>query len=136
MSRIVAIVSQPGAIAGLGDLVVEHEVVIVGPSGENTDHVLRPTPLPSILRRWVDAAWRSPAGRNAVRISPWDTSRRLWRAARRDRRLRSLIAGADVVIAVDRDAVFTVWKMSRKRDVGRAWTAVYGTNAARFALAR
>lgn len=136
MSRVVAIVSHPGTVAGLGDLTAEHDVTVVGPSGSDVDLTLHPAGVPAALRPLVAAAWRSPAGRNAVRISPFDRSRLLWRAARRDDALRALVAEADVVVAADRDAVFTVWKMTRRRSFGNRWAAVFGTTAARFLLSR
>jgi hypothetical protein len=138
MSRIVAVVSRASTIAALSGLAVDNEVIVVGPSGDaeaaRIDHALDITPRGPLSARIVALAWRSAPGRNLLRISPLDTSRRLWRTARRDQQLRSLVRSADVVVAADRDAIFTVWKMTRKRAYGTSWAAAFGATAARFAL--
>lgn len=136
MSRVVAIVSHQGAIGALGDL-ASADLSVAAPPGDapgQVDLMFVLQPIPSWVERILTFARRTALGRNAVRLTPLDPSRRLWRAARRDARLAELVRSADVVVAVDRDAIFTVWKMTRSRRYGTAWAAVYGASAARFAL--
>ncbi|WDH79816.1 hypothetical protein PTQ19_05085 [Microbacterium esteraromaticum] len=121
----------------LADLAARAEVVRVGPASKgahSVTHVLTPAAPRGLSQRIERLAWRSAVGRNAIRISPLDRSRRLWRAAKRDRVLHALVRDADVVVALDRDAILTVWKLSRMRDLGDSWDAVYGGSAALFAL--
>ncbi len=140
MSRIVAVVSHPGTVDALADLAEEHDLAIVGPRPARTGvmQVTHPVDLGTrspLSAAIVRVAWRSAAGRNLIRTSPLDQSRRLWRATRSDRAVRELITGADVVVAADRDAVFTVWKMTRSRRFGQGWAAVFGASAARYIAA-
>lgn len=133
MSRIVAFVSHSGAAAALADLARDHDVTVIGPAGDGVDIAVDIPPVPAVLRAAVAIAWRSAAGRNLVRITPVDLSRRMWRAAHSDPRIAPLLQTADVAVAGDRDAVFTVWQLSR-RNPEASWPAVYGANAARFVL--
>lgn len=134
MSRVVVFVSHDGAAAGLGDLADENDVTIVGPAGDGVDIAVMVPDVPAPLRGAVSFARRSAAGRNLVRVTPLDQSRRLWRVVRKDARIAELIKNSDVVVAGDRDAILTVWKLTRKRKLGSSWPAVFGAAAARFAL--
>ncbi|WP_426183984.1 hypothetical protein [Microbacterium sp. TWP3-1-2b2] len=132
MSIVVILISRPGTAAAIGDLHAD-TITVIGPGAVGVDVALRP--LPRSIDRLRALAWRSPLGRNLVRISPFDVSRRLWRALRRNTSIAALVHDADVVVAGDRDAVFSVWRMARKPQAfGYGWTAVYGFAAARFAL--
>ncbi len=137
MSKVVAVVSRASAADAVGDLGEGVDVIVVGPTSAEpsaVDHRIAMPPRGRLSGRIVELAWRSAVGRNAIRVTPLDDSRRLWRAARKDRELRELIRSADVVLAADRDAIFTVWKMTRSRSYGAGWSAVFGAAAARFAL--
>ncbi|GAB2842080.1 hypothetical protein ACFQ0P_01640 [Microbacterium insulae] len=141
MSRVVAVVSHPGAVEALADLAAEHDLTVIVPGdvAPGTMPHTYPAAVPvraPVAARIVSAAQRSAIGRNLVRISPLDQSRRLWRAVRDDPRIADLIRSADIVVAADRDAVFTVWKMTRTRRFDGPWAAVFGVAAARYAAAR
>ncbi|WP_243224847.1 hypothetical protein [Microbacterium sp. CIAB417] len=132
MSTVAVLVSRSGSAAAIGDLDAE-EITVIGPDAAAYPVELRPLPL------WIDRlrtlAWRTVLGRNLVRLSPFDDSRRLWNALRRDASIAAVVRDADVVVAGDRDAVFSVWQMSRKsRTFGGGWAAVYGFAAAQWAL--
>lgn len=140
MSRVVAVVSHAGAADALSDLATEHSLAVVGPvradgAPSRVTHELRVGERSRLSQAVVRIAWRSAVGRNLIRNTPLDQSRRLWRAARADRAVRALVRDADIVLAVDRDAVFTVWKMTRSRQYGDRWAAVFGASAARYVAA-
>ncbi|UNK69724.1 hypothetical protein [Microbacterium sp. H1-D42] len=135
--RIVAIMSSGQENPALAELAAQAEVIRVRPASKNAGTPEHPLTLPSqgpVARRIERLAWGSALGRNLIRITPLDRSRRLWSAARRDPVLRDLVREADVVVALDRDAILTVWKLSRMRELGVSWDAVYGGTAALFAL--
>lgn len=135
--RVVAVSSVAQESPALAELAAEADVTRVGPRSTATatdSYALDPRPAGAFAGRIERLAWRSAIGRNLIRITPLDRSRRLWRAAKRDRALRELVRGADVVVALDRDAILTVWKLSRERALGDGWDAVYGGTAALFAL--
>lgn len=135
--RVVAIMSSDHGTPALAELAAQAEVTRVGPASKNAstrEHVLTLPSQRAMARRIERLAWGSALGRNLIRITPLDRSRRLWSAARRDRTLHDLVREADVVVALDRDAILTVWKLSRKRELGVSWDAVYGGTAALFAL--
>ena len=77
----------------------------------------------------------------AKRLSPADRSeytnavksRKLWLRARNDARMRSRAGSADVIVALDPNAVHTVWQLARRH---RAADAVVGLAPARAALAK
>lgn len=75
----------------------------------------------------------SAAGRNLFRLTPWDGGRRLWRAARATPAAVQACREADLIVAVERDAILTVWKCARSRIAPRA-VAVYGLPSARTVL--
>jgi hypothetical protein len=135
--RVIAIMSADHDAPALSELEAHAELIRVAPSAKSPSpglHPLEPLRSGPVAGRIEKMAWRSALGRNLVRITPLDRSRRLWRAARRDRALRDLVRSADVVVALDRDAILTVWKLSRMARPGETWDAVYGGTAALFAL--
>lgn len=71
----------------------------------------------------------SAIGRNALRLSPLDPGRRFAAATRHSRGLRDEFASADVVVALERDAVLSCWHVGRRHGVSTA--VVYGIPAAR-----
>lgn len=135
--RVIAIMSAEHDAPALSELEAHAELIRVVPSAKNPSpglHPLEPLRSGPVARRIERIAWRSALGRNLLRITPLDRSRRLWRVARRDGVLRDLVRSADVVVAQDRDAILTVWKLSRVAQLGETWDAVYGATAALFAL--
>jgi len=75
----------------------------------------------------------SAAGRNLFRLTPWDGGQRLWRAARRTPAAVHALQQADLIVAVERDAILTVWKSVHSRIAPRA-AAVHGLPSARTVL--
>lgn len=135
--RVVAVMSSDHESPALAELAAHADVTRVAPgatASEPDTHRVDLHPLRGLARRIEQLAWRSAFGRNLVRITPLDRSRRLWRAVKHDAALRELVRAADVVVALDRDAVLTVWKLSREHTLGDQWDAVYGGAAALFAL--
>lgn len=135
--RVVAITAHTQDTPLPSELTARADILRVGPAPQGTrhvDHVLSIRQPSTLARRIEGFAWRSPLGRNLIRVTPLDRSRRLWRAARSDHRLRAILSTADIVVALDRDAILTVWKLARMRDADARWDAVYGGPAALFAL--
>ena len=58
---------------------------------------------------------KGPLGRARVRVWPGSVARQLDRAARRSRETQRLLDSADLVVAVDRASVPTLWRSSRRR---------------------
>lgn len=132
MSIVVAFVAHSGSMAAVEGLGAG-TVVLVGPDAPGF-----PVDLPRRSRlseRLRSLAWRTAWGRNLFRVSPFDDSRRFWRAIGKNPYVAGIVRDAQVVVAGDRDAIFSVWQMTKKpRRFGRTWSAVYGVSAARFAL--
>lgn len=135
--RVIAIMSHDRESPAVAELASQAEVVCVGPVSDASgaiDHALALRAPGPLARRIEEVAWRSAIGRNVIRITPLDRSRRLWRAAKRDRGLQDLVRSADIVVALDRDAVLTVWKLAHDSRLDGSWDAVYGGAAALFAI--
>lgn len=79
-------------------------------------------------------AGRSPVGRLALSLSPFDDSRQLWRAVRRSPDALAAADGADLVVAADLPAVLTAWRWLRSGRVEAAYLGV--PPALRFLRAR
>lgn len=77
---------------------------------------------------------RSVVGRTLVRLSPADGGARLRRRIRRSRAAMAVLERADVVVACQRDAVFTAWSICRQR--GTAVLGLYGVAAGLAELRR
>lgn len=77
--------------------------------------------------RFERAMSRSVFGRTFVRITPADRGARLARLVRRSPQAREALAGAEVMVAADRDAILTVWNAARHST--RNPTAVVGVPA-------
>ncbi len=84
-------------------------------------------PLPAALHSLVSRAQRSPIGRNLVRMSPWDRGVRVRQSIRDFPEALQRIHGAQVLLAGGRDALLTVWTVSRSRP---DMAAVYGMRSA------
>jgi hypothetical protein len=76
----------------------------------------------------------SALGRNALRLTPLDNGRAFARSAGRDKSFRSAIAQADMVIAAERDAILTVWRIGRELSSPTAHL-IYGMAPAQSLLA-
>lgn len=71
--------------------------------------------------RAVAAARRTPAGRLALSLSPFDGGRQMWRAVRATPAARDLAAQAALVVAVDDEGVRTAWEWRRAGVVPEAF---------------
>ncbi len=81
-------------------------------------------------RRLMSVLAKTAVGRNALRLSPLDGGRRMWRAIRRDPLATAALANADLIVAAERDAILSVW--TAVRSVARPeCAAVYGMPAGR-----
>lgn len=105
--------------ATLGDV---EALVVSSPSG----------PLARLGDRISQALRTSAPARMILRISPLDPGARFWRSVRRDPRVQRLIAGADLLIAADRDANFACWQLARRTGI----PAVSGLPAGEKEVAR
>ena len=86
------------------------------------------------MRRAVQRALSgSAAGRNVFRLTPWDGGNRMWRAVRRNPAARRALREAGLIVAVERDAILTVWK-SVHSSLAPDAAAVYGLPSARTVL--
>jgi len=133
MTRRIVVLSPTGAVTRDLDLswAADDRVDLVLPRGAaapaavSAHHVdLRLGGVGAAVRRLV---WGSAAGRTVFRLTPWDGGRRLWRAVRRDPAISELLRNADLVVAAERDGVFTAWKSVRRTP---AQACVYGLPAA------
>lgn len=72
-------------------------------------------PIGDAISRLLDRTLRkSFIGLNLIRLSPWDTGRVFWRGVRRNSAARNTLLAADIVVALERDALLTVWKIGRR----------------------
>lgn len=90
-----------------------------------------------LTERLVRAMSPSAVGRELLRLTPLDPGVRFRRAAKRDARVRASLAGADLVVAPERDGALAAWHAARDaaRD-DRPLATVFGYPAARAALDR
>lgn len=73
--------------------------------------------------------------RSLFRLSGFDEGRWFWRAASAAPQAAAAIAQSRIVIAADRDAVYTAWHWGRRiKASGRPIASVYGYTAGRAAL--
>lgn len=83
---------------------------------------------------------RAPQGlimRSLVRLSPFDEGVWFWSSASRDAAARSAVRTADLIVALNRDAVYAASRWQRRlRAKGVAVPAVLGYPAARLELAK
>ncbi len=91
-----------------------------------------PGPIDRILRRIgmprIDAVLRrTPPGRLILSLGPSDPSRVFWRAVQADPQAMALLAGADVVLAVDLPGVRTAWNALRAQLVEHAYYGIAST---------
>lgn len=57
---------------------------------------------------------RGAIGRNVLRLSPWDEGRRLAATARKNQQFQAVVSDADMIVALDRDAILTAWTAARR----------------------
>ncbi|WP_437584424.1 hypothetical protein ACSAGD_03915 [Paramicrobacterium sp. CJ85] len=137
MSKIVYVATRTSAVPREDAIDGARQAVVIGPGETPTSTsqrlvVANVAELRPGLQRLVDILWRSAPGRTLVRISPFDRSRRFWRAVREQRPVvADALKGADVIVAADRDALWATWHLARKT---RGPAVVYGVSAAKFAL--
>lgn len=85
----------------------------IGVTGIAVGRTASTATTPSFLDRALSKSEETMIGRNLLRLTPWDSGARFWRAVRKNpEALRRLLA-SDVAIAVGSDAIFTVWKAHR-----------------------
>jgi hypothetical protein len=104
-----------------GDATVDRDAVVLG-SGA----------LPP-RGRLMSALEKSAIGRNLKRILPWDGGRRFATRARRDPAFRAAVAKADLIVALERDAVLAAWSGLRRWAPSQA-QGVFGVAPARALL--
>ncbi len=83
--------------------------------------MLRGDPAAARPRRY------SPAWVRSVALSKVPSRPRAWLLARSDASVRAWVGEADVLVALDRFAIFTVWRLARRN---RRPAAVFGMDAA------
>lgn len=136
MSKVVYVATRTSSVPRDDAIDGVDQINVIGPSSTTVSDVQQLVPvdateLSSLPHKLVNALWRSAAGRTLVRISPFDQSRRFWRAVRRQPRAFDVVRDADVIVAADRDAIWAAWHLARAT---RGPAAVYGVTAAKFAL--
>lgn len=149
MSRVVLVSPSGAVLKNLAELGLDasagaeqEEVTVLtweneeGPAGVRTIALGRDD-SGTVAGRLRRAAQRllsgSAGGRNLFRLTPWDGGRRLWRATRGNPAATQALRQADLIVAVERDAILTVWKSVHSRLAPRA-AAVHGLPAARTVL--
>ncbi len=98
--------------------------------------VMHPQRRPSVAlpRTLLTPSWYRALARSVVARFPTardDLALRCWYRARWDPWVATAAAGADVLVALDRYAVYTVWRLRRRH---RGAIAVYGLDAAVLAV--
>lgn len=86
-------------------------------------------------KRLVPLLVRSALGRNLLRVSPLDGGRRMWRATRRNPAAVEALRTADLIVAVEREAILTGWRSARSL-ASADCDAVYGMPAGRAIITR
>lgn len=106
-------VERLGLSGGADDVTIVSASPADAAAGGKLSHLRLPEAMPgsSGLARRLR---RSAIGRNLIRLSPWDDGRRLAAAARRSDRFRTAAAEADLIVALDRDAILTAWTAARR----------------------
>lgn len=90
---------------------------------------------PGIRTRLSELARRSAPGRVLRRLSPLDPGAIFARRVRTSAEAQAVIGEADLLVSVERDAQFAVWREARRRARrGSAVAAVAGFPAARIAV--
>lgn len=83
-----------------------------------------------LIARYLEG---SVIGRNLKRISPLDDGRRFARAARKNKQFRDAMASADLIVALERDAILAGWTGLRQWGSEHA-RGVYGVAPGRAVL--
>ncbi|MCH6231349.1 hypothetical protein MK786_11420 [Microbacterium sp. CFH 31415] len=136
----VVVFAPSGAVASALDqlpLSDDDDVLVVAGGAPDIDAGVRTVIITPSLRaatRWAGAALGgSVAGRNLLRLTPLDPGRRFAGATRRARRLRTELADADLIVALERDGILAAWHAARR--AGARAHAVYGVPAAQGRMA-
>lgn len=88
-----------------------------------------------LLARLSEFARRTPPGRVLRRLTPLDPGAMFALRVRQSDAARSAISEADVLVSIERDAHFAVWRAARELGGrGRSVSAVAGFPAARSAV--
>ncbi|MGN6723793.1 MAG: hypothetical protein ACTHJM_14385 [Marmoricola sp.] len=96
----------------------------------------RTGPMASLRARLLRIAAANLILRSLLRLSGFDEGRWFWTAAAKTAAAAQAAQAADVIIAADRDAVYTAWRWGHAaRRAGRATAAVHGYPAGRAAIA-
>ena len=109
------------AVSTVDHVPVPATIVSLGPTSASAD---------ARIARYLE---RSVIGRNLKRLSPMDNGRRFARAARKDKRFRDAVASADLIIALERDAILAAWTGLRRWSSDRS-RGVYGLAPRRAVL--
>lgn len=149
MTRVVLVSPSGSAIGSLKDLnldspasVAEHTVVVLTWAAVPAPPHVRVlavgadrlgTVVDRIRTVLSRALSGSAAGRNFLRLTPFDGGRRMWRAVRHRPEAVVELRRAELIVAIDRDGILTSWKSVHSALAPRS-AAVYGVPAARASL--
>lgn len=96
--------------------------------------VAPPRGLVATLGGW---AMSTTPGRIIRRLTALDPGSQFWRATWTDPSARGALSGSDIIVALERDALFAAWKWARRGRRGRTRaTVVSGLPAARATARR
>ncbi|WDH79815.1 hypothetical protein PTQ19_05080 [Microbacterium esteraromaticum] len=137
--RIVVFAPSAGDIAGgLKSLAAHAEVTVVStmpaqwPDADSLAVGTSPLRL-----RLSEFARRTPPGRALRRLTPLDPGAMFAHRARRSAQAQAAISAADLLVSVERDAHYAVWREARRRRrQGAPVPAVVGFPAARVTAGR
>lgn len=136
--RLLLIAPSGAVAAALDSLQISRDdhvdvVTATTSDADGTRIVLGPSALPS-KGRVAAVLQRSVIGRNLLRLTPLDGGRRFAKAANRSRDFQASAAEADLIVALERDAILTAWKALRSSTRPGA-RGVHGLAPARALLA-
>lgn len=138
--KIVFIAPSGGFASGLARLPLRSadHITFVTRDAPDTEEgevlILKPTAA-AVTAAAQRVLGRSVLGRNLLRVSPFDAGRRFWAAARRDESFRAVAEAADVIVALERDAILTAWSATHSY-APTATDGVYGIAPAQVAVSR
>lgn len=143
MSRRVAILTMSGAVDDLVGAFAAHDALVTVVTANGDAAATAPASgaakvatvavggadLSAFGRRVRRVLWSSAAGRNLYRLTPWDGSRRLRRGIRRTQEAAAALRDADLIVAPERDTVWSAWHAVHGRRASKA-EAVFGAVSA------
>lgn len=138
--NIVLVAPSGGFASALARIPVgpDDRVVLVtrdAPDADDGDILVLKPAAASLTAAGQRMLGRSVLGRNLLRISPLDAGRRFWAAARKDLRFHQAARAADVLVALERDAILTAWSATHAYAAASA-DGVYGIAPAQAAVTR